>query len=273
LKRVVLGVLRWLARRWPHGAVVAADALATLSRPVGFGIDDRWLATVFPELAPRERRVVRQATWRSFLKGEAVEAGVRRRKSLRDYPRLVPNPALDELRPPFVIASFHVGPYQALGAVQRALPGPRIAVTRERIAGRSDIALLHEGDDEWQRAHTFHRTLSGLRSGGVALLLVDGLRVDNESVPTIEVPLLGRSLRLARGAFALARIAGVPIVPLAARWEGSAMAVTVGDPVSPELGEEGMAAAVGAWIEGYLRERPGEISKFILDLLRPPLPL
>jgi len=272
LKTAVLAALRWLARRWPRGAVVTAGALATVTRPLGFGIEDRWLAEVFPELDRRARRAVRQATWSSFLKGEAAEAAVRRRKNLGDYPRLVPNPALDALRPPFVVAAFHVGPYQALGAVMRAMPGTPFVITREQFIGRGDIALVHEGDDEFGRARALHRTIAGLRSDAVAMLLPDGLRVGDRSVRTIEVPMLGRSLRLASGAFALARLTRVPVVPLAARWEGTAMAVTVGDPVAPDLGEDGMAAAVGAWIEGYLRERPGEISKFILDLLLPPLP-
>jgi lauroyl/myristoyl acyltransferase len=251
--------------------VVVAHALAAATRPLGFGIADESLAEVFPELDRGARRAVRQQTWESFLKGDAVDSGVRRKKNLRDYPRIVPNAALDALRAPIVVASFHVGPFQALGAVLRSLPGEPFVVTREQFVGRADITMVHEGDDEWQRARTFHRTLSALRSDGVVLVMLDGLRVRGETVPTIEVPVLGRSLPLARGAFALARIGRVPMVPVVTRWRGSAMALTVGDPVPPDIGEEPMAAAVGGWIERYLRENPGEVSVFLLDLLRPPL--
>jgi hypothetical protein len=271
LKTTVLAALRRLASWWPHGGVLAAHALAALTRPLGHGIADEWLTELFPDLAPDARRAARQRTWECFLKGEAVGAGVGRGSGSRDYPRLVPNPALDELRPPLIVASFHVGPFQALGAVLRSLPGEAVALAREQYESRPDVTMLYRGHDEWQRARTFRRMVSTLRSGGVALVNLDGFHPD-DSMATIEVPMLGRSLPLARGAFALARIAPAPIVPIVTRWRGTAMEVTVGDPISPEHGEARMAAATGDWLERYLREMPGEISVFLLELMRPPLP-
>lgn len=269
-KALVLSLLRRLARAWPHGAVVAAQALAALTRPLRHGVRDDWIAAVFPRLDHDARRAVRQETWESFLKGEAAEAGVRRRRNQRDYPPLLPSEALDALRPPLIVASFHVGPFQALGVVLRSIGEPYI-VTREQFLGRPGSTMLHEGDDELQRARTLNRTVGGLRSGGVVLVMLDGLRVDEATAGTIEVPMLGRSLPLARGAFALARISGVPIVPIVVRWRGTAMAVTIGDRIGPDLGEAGMAAAAGGWLERYLIERPGQIGVFLLDLLRPPV--
>lgn len=270
-KAAVLFCLRRLARLWPRGAVLAAQAIAVLVRPLRYGVADRWIAAVFPDLDRSERCAVRHETFKSFLKGEAAEAGVRRRRNSRDYPRLLPNPALDALRPPLIVASFHVGPFQALGTVVRSLRGEPFVVTREQFLGRRGITMLHEGDDERQRARTLNRTVAALRSDGVVLVMLDGLRVDDETVPSIEVPMLGRRLPLARGPFALARLSRAPVVPMAARWSGSAMAMTVGDPIAPDLGEAEMAAAAGAWLERYLLERPGDISVFLLDLLRPPL--
>ena len=104
------------------------------------------------------------------------------------------------------------------------------------------------------------------------LVILDGYLRNDHSLPTIEVPMLGRSLPLARGAFALARISRTPIVPVVTRWRGTAMEVVVGDPIAPDLGEAGMAAAAGDWIERYLRRMPGEISVFVLERLVPPLP-
>jgi lauroyl/myristoyl acyltransferase len=271
-KAAVVFWLRRLARLWPRGSVIAGHALALVAGRLGYGIADHTIAAAFPEIDRRARRRVRRRTFSSFLKGEAVDAGVQRRRNLRDYPRLVPDPALDRLRPPLIVASFHVGPFQALGAVLRSLEGRPVIVSREQFMGRPDITMLHEGDDEGQRARTLNRALAALRSDGVLLVMLDGLRVGDRAAPTIEVPMLGRALPLARGAFALARMSGTAIVPMVSRWRGSSMAMTVGDPIAPELGEEGMAAAAGAWLERYLRERPEEISVFVLDLLRPPLP-
>jgi hypothetical protein len=226
---------------------------------------------VFPELTPDRRRAVRQRTWESFLKGEAAEAGLRHGTGTPDYPRLVPNPALNELRPPLVLASFHVGPFQALGATLRTLPGEAAVVAREQFESRPGLTLLHGGVDEWQRARTFNRTLGVLREGGTVLAMLDGTDPDDYPVSTIDVPMLGRSLPLARGVFALARIGKVPIVPIVLRWRGIAMAATIGDPIPSELGEERMAAATADWLEGYLRTTPDEISVFLLERLRPPL--
>lgn len=271
MKTAVLGFLRRLAGWWPRGGVLAAHVLAVLTRPLGHGIADDWLVAVFPELTPDRRRTVRQSTWESFLKGEATEAGVRRAKGPRDYPRLVPNPALSALRPPVVVASFHVGPYQALGATLSPLPGEALIVDREQFGARPDVTMVAGGDDEWQRARTFHRALGTVRAGGTVLTMLDGAHTDDYPVSTIHVPMLGRSLPLARGAFALARIGRAPIVPIVLRWRGTAMDATVGDPIAPDLGEERMAAAAAEWLERYLRRVPDEISVFVLERLRPPL--
>jgi lauroyl/myristoyl acyltransferase len=270
LKDAVLATLRLIARVWPRAAVLVAHALAILTRPLGHGIADASLADAFPGISPADRRAARQRTWESFLKGEAVEAAIRRRGGSRAYPRVLPSPALAELRPPLVLASFHVGPYQALGGAMRTLPADVVSIDRGQYALSSDMTLLRGGEDEWQRAHTFHRTLSALRSGRFVLVTVDAFHPDEYAVAKIEVPLLGRTLPLARGAFALARISRTPIVPIVVRWRGTAMEVTVGDPIGPEAGEAGMAAATAGWLERYLLERPGEISVFMLDRLRPP---
>jgi lauroyl/myristoyl acyltransferase len=272
LKTVVLAVLRSLSRWWPRGAVLAAHVLASLTRPLGHGIADDWLAAVFPDLPPDPRRAARQRTWESFLKGEALDAAVRRGRGARDYPRAVPNPALSELRAPLVVASFHVGPFQALSAFVHMLPGTPAAVAREQYEARPDMTVLHRGADEWERARTFQRALGELRSGRSVIVSVDGLPVGDHPMPTIEVPMLGRSMPFARGPFALARLGRTPIVPMLTRWRGTAMEVTVGEPVAHDGGEASMAAAVAAWVERYLAERPAEVSVFLLERLRPPLP-
>jgi hypothetical protein len=271
LKATVLAALSWLARRWPHGGVLVAHVLASLTRPLRHGIEAGWLTAAFPDLPRDGLGAVRQRTWENFLKGEALDATVRRGRGTSDYPRALPNPALNRLPARVVVASFHIGPFQALGGFLDALPGPRVALAREQYELRPDMTLLHAGDDEWQRAHAFGRALRELRSGRSVIVTVDGLPVGDHPMPTIEVPMLGRSMPFARGAFALARLGRAPIVPMASRWRGTAMEVTVGEPIAPDRGEGAAAAAVAAWLERYLVERPGEVSVFLLERLRPPL--
>jgi len=268
LKRLVVGALRSLAAFWPRAGVGVAHALAAITRPLGHGIADEWLARTFPELSPAARRGVRQRTWASFLKGEAVDAAVMHRSGRRAYPRLVAGGAIHELSPPLILASFHVGPHQALAAVLRALPADVLGIDRGQFAPRGDFTLLPAGEDEWERARTFHRALAGLRAGAFVFVDLDAHDPEEFDVSTIDAPVLGRTLPLARGAFALARISGTPIVPLVARWRGTAIEVVIGDAIPAVASERDMALAAGAWIDGYLRDRPGEISVFLLERLR-----
>ena len=270
MKAAVLAVLRGLAALSPRGSLLVAHLIAVATRPLGHGIADDWLATVFPDLPPDARRVAKQGTWESFLKGEALDAVVRR--GVRDLPRTIPAPALDQVRPPAVVASFHIGPFQALGPVLVALGAPSVALAREQYRERPDMLLLHRGGDVWERARTFVRTLDELRSGRFVVVTVDGLPVGDHPIPSIQVPMLGRSMAFARGPFALARLGRVAIVPMVTRWRGTAMELIVGDPIAPDRDEPAMAAALAGWLERYLRERPGEISVFLLERLEPPLP-
>jgi hypothetical protein len=94
-----------------------------------------------------------------------------------------------------------------------------------------------------------------------------GYRGGGYDAATLEAPMLGTTISLARGPFALARITHTAIVPLAARQAGRRIAISTGDPIAPDVGEQAMAVAAAAWLEGYLREFPGEISLRTLEIL------
>jgi lauroyl/myristoyl acyltransferase len=269
LKRVVIAALRLAAGRRPRAALLLAHALARLTAPLGFGIALEWLATVFPGLAADELRAARRRTWAGFLKGEALEAGLVRVGS-GAYPPVVPGSSQAmALEPPLILVTFHVGPYQGIGAALRLLPAEVLAIARGQYATQADITLVSAGEDRWARAGTFHRALTALRSGTFLLFTVDAYTPGAFDVSSIDVPLLGGTLPLARGAFALARVSGAPIVPLVGRWRGTELEMVVGEPIPAALGEAEMAAATARWLEGYLRANPGEISVFVLERLRP----
>jgi lauroyl/myristoyl acyltransferase len=134
------------------------------------------------------------------------------------------------------------------------LRGPQFA------AGTSENVTLVEGTDQ-QRAATFHRAIERLSDGFVLVAL------DPRDAPRIIVPFFGGTLRLARGPFAMARIRRVPIVPVVARWDGQAIELIAGDPLPPSDDEQALAASAAQWLEGYLREWPGEVSARILELM------
>ncbi|HEY0631088.1 MAG TPA: hypothetical protein VGC98_03455 [Thermoleophilaceae bacterium] len=269
MKRLVIATLRWLGARSAILGVLVAQALAWLTRPLGHGIDEDLLTLLFPELDLTATRAARQRTWENFLKGEAVEAAVMRGR----FPPLVPNPQLSGLRPPLVLASFHVGPWPAAAAALVELPGHVLGLDRGQFGPLPNLTVLPGGEDTGARAAAFYRALSALRSGGFAFITVDAFHKEEFDVASIEVPMLGRTLPLARGAFALARIACVPIVPIVVRWRGTAMEVELGTTMQVGAGgERSLAEAAASWIERYVRARPGEMSVFMLERLQPPVP-
>lgn len=101
-----------------------------------------------------------------------------------------------------------------------------------------------------------------LRGGGAVLLVVDGF--GSARVP---MRLFDRDVMVSAGAFRLARLAGAPILPIAVRWRGRGVSFDTGGSIRP--GEpEAMAAALAAWLEDYLRRRPGELTYPLVRLLR-----
>jgi lauroyl/myristoyl acyltransferase len=268
LKTALIRALRLFASRRPRLAFSLAGGLAWLSRPLGRGIGEERLAGVFPELSPDELRAARRRTWSTFLRGEALDAALARPNRRPVNPELVPQSALDELRAPLIIASFHIGPFAALGAALERLPGDVLAVHRGGFAPRPGVTHVHIGPGEWERARVFHRAVTTLRGGGFLFTAVDGHAVDGYYASTVDAPMFGGTVSFARGAFALARITGTPIVLLAARWRGSRVEVAVSDPIAPEGGEEAMATGAARWLESYLREFPGEMSLRMLEILR-----
>jgi lauroyl/myristoyl acyltransferase len=127
-----------------------------------------------------------------------------------------------------------------------------------------------EGDDQ-RRAASFQRALAHLAGGGFVVLALDV--VQGAGLP---VPCLGRTLALARGPFALARLAGaplVPLVPLVARWRRGGVEAEAGEPIAvdPKLGpadrERALAESAGRWLERYLLSSPSELSLGLLRIL------
>jgi hypothetical protein len=270
VKTALIRALRWLATASPHAGFALARALAWLSQPLGRGIPEERIATVFPELPPASLRAARRRTWSTFIRTEALDAGLERPGPAGVYPEILPNPALDHLRGPSIVAAFHVGPFPALGAVLERLPGEVLVLHRGSFAPRRSLTLVRSGETEWERARALHQAVTTLRDGGFVFTAMDGVGDNGYVSSTVEAPLLGGSVELARGGFALARITRTPIVLLFARWSGSSVEIFSADPIPPEQDESVMAAAAARRLEDYLREFPGEIAPRTLEILTLP---
>lgn len=177
------------------------------------------------------------------------------------YPRVISGPDPGDLPAPLVLATFHMGPLAALGGLVERLPGPVcIPVGAGGVVTRQARYVPTLGG-ETQRAAAVMEALRTLRGGGYALVLVDGFG-------TARMPqtVLGREVSLSRGAFALARLADAPVLPLAVRWRGPAVEILAGQVIEP-ADEASMAKAMVVWLDGYLHEYPGELSYALARLL------
>jgi lauroyl/myristoyl acyltransferase len=262
--------LRVVAGRWPRFGFALARTLAWLSRPLGRGIPEERLADAFPQLSHADLRAVRRETWRNFLQSEALDAALARPGRLARYPRVSLDRHFKELSPPRVLVSFHVGPFPAVGAALEQLGGHVLVLHRGNFAALPGLTLIRTGDDEWARARALKQAVATLRAGGFVYLAMDGFGEEGYDAATVDAPLLGGSIGLARGGLALARMTGTPLVPISARWRGNRAEIVCGDPIPPSSDEHAMAAALARWLERLLLEAPGEITLRTLTIFRPP---
>lgn len=176
---------------------------------------------------------------------------------------LIPSQALATLRPPLVLGTFHIGPMHAFGAVLASMPGETLVLRRQAYepAQPANVSVAETEGTEEERAVAFTRAVVHLRKGGFVFLTLDPM-----DGTRIAAPFMGRTLNLARGGFALARLARVPLVPLIARWHGMRIEIVAGAPVEV-TSEEQAAAEVARWLEQYLRAHPDEMTERTRELI------
>lgn len=180
------------------------------------------------------------------------------------YPRVLASPDVAALSAPMVLVTFHMGPLTALGTLTARLPGPTDVLLGAGEVVTRRARFLPTLGSEAQRVAAVMEALRTLRGGGYALVVVDGF-----GSARVQQTVLGREVSLSRGAFALARLAGAPILPVAVRWRGPAVEILAGQVIAP-TDEASMAAALAAWLEAYLRAHPGAPSFALKRLLRLP---
>lgn len=265
LSRNLSMMLGWLASRSQMAAFFAADALAALWALTSRRPTRAELRSLFPHLSPKDVGRVLRRIWSTHARTLLLGGWVRRDGITPIRTLVRGNDAIGRLRPPMIVGTFHIGPTLGLGALSERLNGETLVLRGAQFpldrATRHNVNLI-EGNDQ-QRAATFHRAIERLRENGFIITALD----PNEA-QRIAVPFLGRTLHLARGAFAMARIAQAPIVPLVAKWDGDRIELIVGDPLPLSNDEHTLAASATQWLERYLLESPGELSYRILELMR-----
>lgn len=260
-----------LATRRPGAALASAGALGALrNRLSGRWPSPEQVRALFPTLGSRQAARV---AWRigGLEARNRVMAEVLRRAGLEPLRPLVRAPLADlaSLWPPLILGTFHIGAVHALGPALERLPGPVLALRHGPLfTPRPPLALLTSEGDDQRRAAAFQRLLAHLTGGGFV-----AMALDVTAGATLPARCLGRSLPLARGPFALARLTGARVVPIVARWRRGGVEVALGGPLAadPALAstdrEGALAAAAAGWLERYLTAFPAELGLGLLRIL------
>jgi lauroyl/myristoyl acyltransferase len=271
--RLFLRLVTALAKRAvanPYRIYRFAERLGDLFRLTGFGrLPAGRLRQVFPDLPAETAHAIERESTPLLMRHEVAQKMITRAgvHALRSNVDSLAS-QLSALRGPLIIGAFHVGAFGTIGAALARFPGQVLVLRRranaDRITPPNIINALTEGSEE-QRARVFHDAVRVLRGNGFVCVLLDPIA----DTARIEVPFERGSLSLARGPFALARMAQCPILPLMARWNGFDVEFELGEPIAHSDDESSAARVAGAYLEAYLRRHPHEISSRILELARP----
>jgi hypothetical protein len=252
-----------LTARWPGLGLRVCDLVSALRRVSGLAIPPTAVDRFFP--------LTSNGTWKEVVRQRMrarIARGVSARKGVSPY-RFVPSPALSSLRGPAIMVTFHVGAMDALGTALSQMRTPAMAFKRGKslsTAPNITIGVIRK-DDLLIRAAAIRDAVRALRRQEVVMMAVDG-GLDG----ALEVECLGHQLRLGRGAFALARITGAPVIPFVGRWRGTRVETILGDPLprqtASENVEQDLANEAARWLERYLSDSPGEIGP-ALERFRP----
>ncbi len=242
LAAAALGQLRAvLSGRWPSARDVAAL--------YGSGrFESRRVAFAIAVHEARNRLVVRRVSGQSL----APFAPLVRFRDAR---------AAAALRPPLVLVTAHIGALYLLDLGLEQVAGPRTVLRWSAVHEpfpEEEIAATAGGLEA--RTEALRRGLGALRTGKFVVTTLDGPHGAGRPGT-----LLGRSLAVGRGGFALARASGARVAPLAALWEGGRVVVELGAAVAMGTDSQDGPQQVVRWFERLLRRSPGQIS---LGLLR-----
>jgi lauroyl/myristoyl acyltransferase len=169
-------------------------------------------------------------------------------------------------RQPAILGSWHWGAF-FLTTIVPALKGLGISAL---FVGKDlkyrlppNIEVCEAKGDSVTRVKAVKRAHEHLRAGGMVVIALDGQEGDS----TLEVPCLGRRIRLRRGPAILARLSGAPLIPITQHWEpyGGKVRLTVHDPLpSPacppeEAGafDHALLAEVARWFESTIYAKVG----------------
>lgn len=255
--------LEWAVADSGLGAASALAAVAAVGR-LRAALSGRWPSAGEVAALYGTGRIENRRTALGIAANEARNRLVLRRTSGRALASFAPRvrfedeAAAADIQAPVVLVTAHVGALYLLAAGLDRLWTERLALrwsALHQTAPGEDSAFT--SGPVVSRTEALRRGLESLRQGKVVVTALEGPHGTGEPGR-----LLGRRLELGRGGFALARLAGVRIAPVAALWERNRVHIAVGTPIETTAEAP---AEMARWFEALLRRSPSQMS---LGLLR-----
>lgn len=270
---------RWLLRQATVLLATAVDVRAALALASSAGrlrqrltgrpsADElrRRLASRLP--ASADLRAMARETAASEARNMAVKAVILAR-GRQAIDALIVRPDLEALHRAsaggaVIFVVMHAGPVSAFSTIFRLAGVEAFALVRKidlRSGARPDIAEATGGADS--SAQVLWAGMRRLKRGRPVVLAADGSI--GTRLPPVEVA--GQSMVWARGAFALARLSGAPLVPLLAYWDGPARirlavgpawSTSAAGTAAPTEVEHAGARALADWFDRELASRPDQ---------------
>jgi len=174
---------------------------------------------------------------------------------------------------PAVLLTWHIGPVLGLATLLARGAIPALIVrTGFFYTGPPCLEFAYTAGGARDRVAVLLRAINRLRDGGLVVLAADG----PDPAETMTVRCFGRRVALARGPFAMSRMAAAAIVPLAPYLNTSGkIALRVGSSLPGEAAsgerpvdvEQVAADAAASWFESYVSEAPHELWVYTLRRL------
>lgn len=254
LLRPFIRAIGRLGRHFPRLALTISDLVAGITAPFRRH-SPRRLRELFPHLSSAEAsRLMREILARE-LRSQVITTF--RKDSLARICRF--DSATAAIERPFILGTFHIGPMFALGPLLATVEHDEAHIVR---AYGGDLAGARE----------FHRALSTVKQAGSIAVPLDPYRASR-----MDVPFFDHRIGIARGAFALSRLSGAPILPALFVWRGHEIHLVLGEKVAVPRGdtpeealeyERAAAGTVVRWLEQYLRGSLPDLGLRVVNPLR-----
>ncbi len=256
--------------------LAATDVLGRAAhrvRPVRPAAAD--VAALFSDASPARAAAIAHAMSGTRYQNRAL-VEIARRRGLGILQDLVDPASVEGLRPfvggaPAIFVCWHVGPPFGLAGALEAVGLHLLLLRRTLDYGTTPTLEVAAVDDGAARRAAFRQALARLRAGGSVLIPLDA----PDAAQTAPVPCFGRARPMARGAFAMSRLTGAPVVPLVTRLDADRMVrVAIGSPLAgtrdtgdADAFETALAAGAAAWLEAYVRASPAQLRRCSLQWL------